>query len=145
MAMMIEALEGAGFEVRDVESLREHYGMTLRAWVANLEAGVGRGGAADQRGACQGSGGSTWPVRRWPLKATASASTKCLRSDRGRVARAACRAREPPCSTNAGSRSGVLVDICLRVLVVLVDATPGWMRVIEAQPLHREPVPKLGR
>ena len=38
MATMIEALEGAGFEVRDVESLREHYALTLRAWVANLEA-----------------------------------------------------------------------------------------------------------
>jgi cyclopropane-fatty-acyl-phospholipid synthase len=36
--MMIDALENAGFEVRDVESLREHYGRTLRAWVANLEA-----------------------------------------------------------------------------------------------------------
>ncbi|UQX01467.1 cyclopropane-fatty-acyl-phospholipid synthase family protein [Streptomyces sp. RerS4] len=30
-------LEGAGFEVRDVESLREHYALTLRAWVARLE------------------------------------------------------------------------------------------------------------
>lgn len=39
MAMMIEAIEGVGFEVRDVESLREHYALTLRAWVANLEAG----------------------------------------------------------------------------------------------------------
>jgi cyclopropane-fatty-acyl-phospholipid synthase len=37
MATMIEALEGAGFEIRDVESLREHYALTLRAWVANLE------------------------------------------------------------------------------------------------------------
>ena len=38
MAAMVEALEEAGFEVRDVESLREHYALTLRAWVANLEA-----------------------------------------------------------------------------------------------------------
>jgi cyclopropane-fatty-acyl-phospholipid synthase len=38
LATMIEAIEGAGFEVRDVESLREHYALTLRAWVANLEA-----------------------------------------------------------------------------------------------------------
>ena len=30
--------ELAGFEVRDVESLREHYALTLRAWVARLEA-----------------------------------------------------------------------------------------------------------
>ncbi len=32
------SMERAGFEVRDVESLREHYATTLRAWVANLEA-----------------------------------------------------------------------------------------------------------
>lgn len=32
------AMERAGFEVRDVESLREHYARTLRAWVARLEA-----------------------------------------------------------------------------------------------------------
>jgi cyclopropane-fatty-acyl-phospholipid synthase len=31
------AMERAGFEVRDVESLREHYALTLRQWVANLE------------------------------------------------------------------------------------------------------------
>lgn len=30
-------LEEAGFEVRDVESLREHYALTLRQWVRNLE------------------------------------------------------------------------------------------------------------
>jgi cyclopropane-fatty-acyl-phospholipid synthase len=30
-------LEEAGFEVRDVESLREHYATTLRAWVGNLQ------------------------------------------------------------------------------------------------------------
>ncbi|MFF3249193.1 class I SAM-dependent methyltransferase [Streptomyces sp. NPDC002870] len=34
----VSLLEEAGFEVRDVESLREHYALTLRAWVANLEA-----------------------------------------------------------------------------------------------------------
>ena len=38
MATMVEAMEEVGFEVRDVESLREHYALTLRAWVANLEA-----------------------------------------------------------------------------------------------------------
>lgn len=32
------AMEAAGLEVRDVESLREHYATTLRHWVANLEA-----------------------------------------------------------------------------------------------------------
>ena len=34
---VILAMQRAGFEVRDVESLREHYAKTLRAWVANLE------------------------------------------------------------------------------------------------------------
>jgi cyclopropane-fatty-acyl-phospholipid synthase len=32
------AAELSGFEVRDVESLREHYGLTLRHWVRRLEA-----------------------------------------------------------------------------------------------------------
>ncbi|WP_093800533.1 cyclopropane-fatty-acyl-phospholipid synthase family protein [Streptomyces sp. Wb2n-11] len=34
----VGTLEEAGFEVRDVESIREHYALTLRRWVANLEA-----------------------------------------------------------------------------------------------------------
>jgi cyclopropane-fatty-acyl-phospholipid synthase len=34
----VTQLERAGFEVRDVEAIREHYGLTLRRWVANLEA-----------------------------------------------------------------------------------------------------------
>lgn len=33
----ITAAEAAGFEVRDVENLREHYELTLRAWVDNLQ------------------------------------------------------------------------------------------------------------
>lgn len=33
----LQFAERAGFEVRDVENLREHYTRTLRAWVANLE------------------------------------------------------------------------------------------------------------
>ena len=50
MATMIEALEGAGFEVRDVESLREHYALTLRAWVANLETNWDRAVTASSAG-----------------------------------------------------------------------------------------------
>jgi cyclopropane-fatty-acyl-phospholipid synthase len=34
---VVSALQEAGFEARHVESLREHYALTLRAWVANLE------------------------------------------------------------------------------------------------------------
>lgn len=34
----LRAAEATGFEIRDVENLREHYARTLRAWVANLDA-----------------------------------------------------------------------------------------------------------
>jgi cyclopropane-fatty-acyl-phospholipid synthase len=34
---VLSVMQGRGFEVRHVESLREHYALTLRAWVANLE------------------------------------------------------------------------------------------------------------
>jgi cyclopropane-fatty-acyl-phospholipid synthase len=34
----LHAAETSGFEVRDVESLREHYALTLRHWVRRLEA-----------------------------------------------------------------------------------------------------------
>jgi cyclopropane-fatty-acyl-phospholipid synthase len=49
----VTQLERAGFEVRDVEALREHYALTLRRWVANLEAqwdrAVGLAGAGRTR------------------------------------------------------------------------------------------------
>ena len=35
---VVLSMEEAGFEVRDVESLREHYARTLRCWVSNLES-----------------------------------------------------------------------------------------------------------
>ena len=34
---VVSAMQDSGFEVRHVESLREHYDRTLRAWVANLQ------------------------------------------------------------------------------------------------------------
>jgi cyclopropane-fatty-acyl-phospholipid synthase len=37
VGQVVLAMEEAGFEVRDVESLREHYVKTLRAWVGNLQ------------------------------------------------------------------------------------------------------------
>ncbi len=37
VGQVVVAMEKAGFEVRDVESLREHYARTLRCWVRNLE------------------------------------------------------------------------------------------------------------
>jgi cyclopropane-fatty-acyl-phospholipid synthase len=35
---IVSAMQDAGFEVRHLENLREHYALTLRAWVANLES-----------------------------------------------------------------------------------------------------------
>ncbi|WP_395402205.1 class I SAM-dependent methyltransferase [Arthrobacter sp. UC242_113] len=37
LSEVMTALEGGGFEVLDVEALRRHYALTLRAWVKNLE------------------------------------------------------------------------------------------------------------
>ena len=37
-AAVVAAAEEAGFETRDVESLREHYALTLRQWIARLRA-----------------------------------------------------------------------------------------------------------
>lgn len=37
ISQALKAAEGAGFEVRDLENLREHYELTLRGWVEGLE------------------------------------------------------------------------------------------------------------
>jgi cyclopropane-fatty-acyl-phospholipid synthase len=37
LAQVSKAAESAGFEIRDVECLREHYELTLRCWVAGLQ------------------------------------------------------------------------------------------------------------
>ena len=66
---------------------------TLRAWVANLESALGRGGRADAAPAGRGCGGSTWPGRRSRSRPTGSGSTRCSRSGRTAAGSAACRAR----------------------------------------------------
>lgn len=38
ISKVITAMEDAGFEILDAESLRRHYALTLRHWVSNLEA-----------------------------------------------------------------------------------------------------------
>ncbi len=40
---IVTGLQDAGLEVRHVENLREHYALTLRRWVANLEESWGAG------------------------------------------------------------------------------------------------------
>ncbi len=42
ISILLEAAEAEGFEVRDVECLREHYVQTLRHWVRRLEAHSGK-------------------------------------------------------------------------------------------------------
>jgi len=37
LPIMLRAAESAGFEIRDVENLREHYALTLRHWLGKLE------------------------------------------------------------------------------------------------------------
>jgi cyclopropane-fatty-acyl-phospholipid synthase len=59
----LRSAEAAGFEVRDVENLREHYARTLRHWVANLE----RNASA----AIEAAGGRTYRV--WRLYLAGSA------------------------------------------------------------------------
>jgi cyclopropane-fatty-acyl-phospholipid synthase len=71
LSRILDGLEHAGLEVRDCEALREHYGSTLRHWVANLQRdwaeGVRLVGAAR--------------ARTWLLYLTASA----LAFERGRI------------------------------------------------------------
>lgn len=68
---LVRAMERAGFEVRDVESLREHYARTLRAWVANLEAGWDDAVTAADRDGEPGDGIAK--ARIWRLYMAASA------------------------------------------------------------------------
>jgi cyclopropane-fatty-acyl-phospholipid synthase len=47
---MVGLLEGGGLEVLDVEALRQHYALTLRAWVERLESGWNAAVAASSEG-----------------------------------------------------------------------------------------------
>jgi cyclopropane-fatty-acyl-phospholipid synthase len=62
---VLTAAEKAGFEVRDVESLREHYAMTLRHWVRRLEDNAEK--------AIESVGETTYRV--WRIYMSASASS----------------------------------------------------------------------
>jgi cyclopropane-fatty-acyl-phospholipid synthase len=85
LGSVISLMQASGFEVRHVESLREHYALTLRAWVRNLESNWDA--ALAEAGAAR--------ARIWRLYMTASAlnfdagltqvhQVLAVRSDRGR-------------------------------------------------------------
>jgi len=63
--------EGVGFEVRDVENLREHYALTLRLWAGRLE----------QRRAEAIAAAGEWLYRAWRIYLTAAA----LEFERGTI------------------------------------------------------------
>ncbi len=54
VGIVAQAMQGRGFEVRDTQSLREHYALTLRHWVRNLEDALGRSGPPRRRRASAG-------------------------------------------------------------------------------------------
>jgi cyclopropane-fatty-acyl-phospholipid synthase len=54
LSLTMEIAEKTGFEIRDVENLREHYAQTLRLWVENLER--------KQEGIRKVSGEITWRI-----------------------------------------------------------------------------------
>jgi len=85
----VTQLERAGFEVRDVESIREHYALTLRRWVTNLEAEWGRAVKLTSAGR----------ARVWRLYMAASA----LAFERNRIGVNQVLAVRPP----EGGRSGL--------------------------------------
>ena len=57
-------LERAGFEIRDVQALREHYVRTVQDWLDTFEGTVRRRGGHGGRG--DGPGLAALPGRRWP-------------------------------------------------------------------------------
>jgi cyclopropane-fatty-acyl-phospholipid synthase len=86
LGAVISTMQGTGFEVRDVESLREHYALTLHRWVANVESHRERAVALAGEGR----------YRVWRLYMAASArmfelgrlqihQVVAVRSDRGRA------------------------------------------------------------
>ncbi|MFI8091976.1 class I SAM-dependent methyltransferase [Streptomyces sp. NPDC086080] len=84
----VSLLERSGFEVRDVESIREHYALTLRRWVENLEAGWARAVALTGPGR----------ARVWQLYMAASA----LGFERNRIGVNQVLAVRPPESGGSG-------------------------------------------
>ena len=80
IAAVVDAAERAGFEVRDVESLREHYARTLRGVDRQPRARLGRRRRPPRARAGRASGARTWPAPRSASTRAASRSTRRSRS-----------------------------------------------------------------
>ena len=100
---VVSRIQQSGLEVRHVESLREHYGLTLRALGAQPRSELGRSRRSGRRRHARASGGSTWPGPRSTSKPAATRSTRCSRS-----APTAAAAASPGART--GSRERALGD-----------------------------------
>jgi cyclopropane-fatty-acyl-phospholipid synthase len=90
---VMDSMHAAGLEVRRVDSLREHYALTLRKWLANLDAN--RAEAIAEAGAER--------ERVWRLYMTASA----LAFEAGEISNHQVVAERPSASSAATSPSGV--------------------------------------
>ena len=101
VGQVVLAMEAAGFEVRDVESLREHYSRTLHAWVENLHAHWRKRwpkSASDG----PGSGSSIWRRRPMASMMEGCRSTRCSGSGPITLAAAGCHPRAWPGHEDGG-------------------------------------------
>ena len=76
VGVVVSMLQENGFEVRHLESLREHYALTLRHWVTNLETNWEAAIAEAGEGRAE-YGGSTWRPRRWASPSAGCRSSRC--------------------------------------------------------------------
>ncbi len=81
VAEIIDATQAAGLEVKHIESLREHYPLTLRRWAANLQADRAAVIASAGQNA-SAPGGSTSLAQPRPSKPARSPSTRSCRQTR---------------------------------------------------------------
>ncbi len=88
VGIIAQAMQACGLEVRDAQSLREHYALTLRHWVDNLQESRTRP-CASPAPAGRGCGGSTWPLRRRTSLAARSRCISCSPCARMQLGRSA--------------------------------------------------------
>jgi cyclopropane-fatty-acyl-phospholipid synthase len=117
---VMSAMQNAGFEARHMESLREHYALTLRAWVRNLEADWDR--AIEEAGAGR--------ARVWRLYMAAAAVA--FEKDRNEVHQILALQRVPARQHDVRPRrrrgGGQLTENALALRGVELLGAPLWLR-----------------